>query len=165
MKELRGVLGCKMERVKAPTDKIKITIIGDNYRTPSEEVINNVQTEVDPIVNSGDGEGFAPIGHRVNVVGVGETEINISTTITYDDGHSYDDLASYIEAAIDDYLLELRKKWEDSDMLTVRVLQIESAIVSIDGIIDVVNTTINGEEKNLQITDGTVPIKGEITCM
>lgn len=165
VKELRGVLGCKMERVKAPTDKIKITIIGDNYRTPSEEVINNVQTEVDPIVNSGDGEGFAPIGHRVNVVGVGETEINISTTITYDDGHSYDDLASYIEAAIDDYLLELRKKWEDSDMLTVRVLQIESAIVSIDGIIDVVNTTINGEEKNLQITDGTVPIKGEITCM
>ena len=69
------------------------------------------------------------------MVGVGETEINISTTITYDDGHSYDDLASYIEAAIDDYLLELRKKWEDSDTLTVRVLQIESAIVQIDGII------------------------------
>lgn len=164
IKELSGVFGCKLERVKAPTDNIKITIIGEDYRSPSESIVNSVQTAVDPIVNSGAGDGFAPIGHRVKIYAVGETEININTTITYDTNHSYEDLKSYIDDAIEHYLLELRKTWENSNVIVVRILQIESAIVSIDGIIDVSGTTINGNAENLQITDGTVPVKGVITC-
>ena len=39
-----------------------------------------------------------------------ETEVNINTNITYDTGYSYDDLKSYIEQAVEEYLLELRKK-------------------------------------------------------
>lgn len=165
VKELPGVYGCKLERVKAPSDRVKITIIGEDYKAPSEDVVNNVQTAVDPIVNSGEGDGLAPIGHRVQIIAVGETSINIETTITYDEGHSFEDLGSYINTAIDDYLLELRQTWETSDVIVVRILQIESAIVDITGVIDVTGTKINGQEANLQITDGTVPIKGELTCM
>lgn len=131
---------------------------------PDNNVINAVQTEVDPIVNSGEGIGIAPIGHRVLISGVGETEVNINTNITYDTGYSYDDLKSYIEQAVEEYLLELRKKWEESSSIVVRILQIEAAVVNIEGIIDVTGTTINGVEQNLQITNDTVPVRGEITC-
>lgn len=165
VKELSGVLGCKLERVKAPSDRVKITIIGDKYKAPSEETVQAVQTAVDPIVNSGEGEGLAPIGHRVQIIAVGETTVNIETKITYDSEHSYEDLKSYIEQAVEDYLLELRKTWESSEIIVVRVLQIESAIVSVDGIVDVTGTKINGSESNLQITDGTVPVKGAVTCL
>ena len=96
--------------------------------------------------------------------GTGETEVNIKTNITYDTGYSYDDLKSYITQAVDEYLLELRKKWEESDSIVVRILQIEAAIVNIDGIVDVTGTTINDAEQNLQITDGTVPVRGEVVC-
>lgn len=164
IKEMSGVYGCKLTRVSAPEDRIAITIIGDNYRTPSENIINTVQTSVDPVTNSGEGVGIAPIGHRVFISGVGETEVNIKTNITYDTGYSYEDLESYIIQAVDEYLLELRKKWEDSDTITVRILQIEAAIVQIDGIIDVTGTMINETEQNLQITDNTVPVRGETTC-
>lgn len=98
-------------------------------------------------------------------MGTGETEVNIKTNITYDSGYSYEDLKSYITQSVDEYLLELRKKWEDSDTIVVRILQIEAAIVQIDGVIDVTGTTINDVEQNLQITNGTVPVRGEITCM
>ena len=164
IKEMSGVYGCKLNRVSAPEDKIAITIIGSDYRTPTSDVINTVQTEVDPVANSGDGVGIAPIGHRVIISGVGETEVNIKTKITYDSGYSYEDLKSYITKAVDNYLLELRKKWEDSNAIVVRILQIESAIVQIDGVIDVAETTINDSEQNLQITNGTVPVRGDITC-
>ena len=164
IKEMSGVYGCKLKRVSAPNDKISITIIGNNYRMPDNNVINAVQTEVDPIVNSGEGIGIAPIGHRVLISGVGETEVNINTNITYDTGYSYDDLKSYIEQAVEEYLLELRKKWEESSSIVVRILQIEAAVVNIEGIIDVTGTTINGVEQNLQITNDTVPVRGEITC-
>lgn len=165
VKELPGVYGCKPERVKAPSDRIKITIIGEKYKAPSEETVQSVQTAVDPIVNSGEGDGLAPIGHRVQIIAVGETTVNIETKITYDSGHSYEDLKSYIEQAIEDYLMELRKTWETSETIVVRILQIESAIVSIDGIVDVTGTRINGKEENLQITDGAVPVKGAVTCL
>lgn len=164
LKELSGVYGCKLERVSAPSDRIKATIIGQDYRTPSEEVISAAQTAVDPIVNSGEGEGFAPIGHRVTVIGVKETVVNIETTITCESGYSPEALKSYINQAVDNYLLSLRKKWEDSKTIIARILQIEAALINITGILDVAGTKINGAEKNLQITDGSVPVKGEVTC-
>lgn len=54
VKELRGVYGCKLERVKTPSDRIAITIIGQDYRTPPQDVITATQTAVDPVVNSGE---------------------------------------------------------------------------------------------------------------
>lgn len=164
IKEMSGVYGCKLERVKAPTDAIKVTILGEDYRAPSSSVIESVQTEVDPVANSGEGEGIAPIGHRVTILGAGETKINISTKITYEAGKSYEDLRSYIDAVIEEYLLSLRKTWEESSTIIVRILQIEAAIVSIAGVVDVTETTINDTAANLQITDGTVPVKGAIVC-
>lgn len=164
IKELSGVYGCKLKRVEAPSDRIKVTIIGQDYRAPSQDVITATQTAVDPVVNSGEGEGFAPIGHRVTITGVGETVVNITTTVTCETGYTADALMSYINQAVDEYLLSLRKNWEDTETLIVRILQIEAAIVSIKGIIDVADTQINNKTENLQITDGTVPVKGEVTC-
>lgn len=164
LKELSGVYGCKLTRVKTPSDRINVIIIGENYRTPSQEVIVSTQTAVDPIVNSGEGEGFAPIGHRVTITGVRETIVNVTTTVTCESEYSAEALMSYINQAVDEYLLNLRKNWEDTEIIIVRILQIEAAIVNIKGIIDVSDTQINNKAENLQITDGTVPVKGEIIC-
>ena len=164
VKELPGVLGCKIERVQAPSDRIKITIQGDDYRAPEEETVEKVQTTVDPVENSGEGVGIAPIGHRVTIQAVSETQINADTTITYDKGYGYEDLKPYIDAAVADYLLGLRKTWEGSESIVVRVLQIESAIVAIEGIVDVTGTKINGATENLIISDGSVPVEGVVTC-
>ena len=60
--------------------------------------------------------------------------------------------------------MNFEKKWEESSSIVVRILQIEAAVVNIEGIIDVTGTTINGVEQNLQITNDTVPVRGEITC-
>lgn len=164
LKELDGVLGCKLKRVRAPTDRILITIIGDNYRAPSELIVEATQTAVDPIVNSGEGEGIAPVGHRVKIVPVEETGIDIATNISYADGYTFQDLRSYIEMEIEAYFLKLRREWESSEEIVIRILQIETAIVEIEGIVDVMDTTLNGQAANLKITDGSIPIKGELTC-
>lgn len=164
IKELPGVFGCKLERVQAPSDRVKITIIGSDYRAPSLETVKAVQTAVDPVENSGEGDGIAPIGHRVTIQAVGETEINVETQITYDTGYGYDDLKSYIEKEVEEYLTELRKTWEVLDSIVVRILQIETAIASIQGIVDVTGTTLNGKAENLPLSDGTVPVKGVIEC-
>lgn len=164
IKELSGVNACKLSRVKAPSDRINVVIAGADFRAPEPSIVDSVQTALDPVVNSGEGDGIAPIGHRVTVYAVEETEIDITTTITYDEGYSFENLKSYIEAKIDEYLLELRQEWEESDTIVVRILQIEARIVEVDGILDVTDTTINGNAANLQITDESVPVRGELIC-
>lgn len=165
LKELDGVLGCRLQRVQAPSDRIVITIIGEQYRAPSQQTVEEVQTAVDPVVNSGEGDGIAAIGHRVTIVPVAETAVNITTSISYAAGYSYQDLQSYIELEIEDYLLRLRQSWETSEEIVIRILQIEAAIVEIEGVVDVTDTTLNGQAANLTITDGSVPVRGILTCL
>lgn len=164
IKEISGITACKISRVQEPSDRIRCVVAGADYKAPSESIVESAQTAIDPVVNSGEGDGIAPIGHRVTIVAVAETAVNITTKITYDEDKTYEDLKSYIESEIDQYLLGLRETWEHSESIVVRVLQIEAAIVTIEGIVDVSDTTINGVAANLQITDGSVPIRGEVIC-
>jgi uncharacterized phage protein gp47/JayE len=163
IKQYAGVGGVKLARVKTPQDVIHATVISSAFARPAADFIDGLQSYLDPVVNSGEGYGLAPIGHRVTVSAVDETTVNITTNITYEDGVEYADVGTQINQAIEAYLLSLRKTWEVSGAITVRIVQIEAALVAIQGIVDVAGTQINGSESNL-ILAGTIPIKGEITC-
>lgn len=163
MKQQPGVGGVKLTRVKTPQDIINLTLITSDWDAPDEDFLEQMQTYVDPVVNSGEGYGIAPIGHRVTVLPVEETTVNISTDITYEEGVEYADVQAQIEAAIEAYLLSLRQTWEEENSLVVRIVQIEAALVQISGILDVAGTKINDVESNL-ILSGTIPVLGVITC-
>lgn len=161
--DIEGVGGVKVKRRVDGDKYIHITIIGGDYRSPSEELLESVQTAVDPEQNDGNGDGIAPIGHFVLIEGVEEEKIDVTTTLTYEGDNNYEGLKSYIEKAIDDYLLELRKTWDDTDNIVVRISQLESALLDVNGIIDVQNTQINGSAQNLEL-GGKIPIKGTVTA-
>ena len=71
---------------------------------------------------------------------------------------------SLIEKAVSDYLLGLRESWEsrESDSTNVRISQIESAILTVDGVMDVSNTKINGSSENLVLDYITIPVFGGV---
>lgn len=166
---LDGVGGVKIYRA---TDvegdesggNVKLVILNSEYEQPSDTLVEAVQTAIDPTQNSGDGVGLAPLWHFVNVSAVEETTINIATTITYQTGYSYSDVQSYVEAAIDAYLLSLAKTWQDESNLVVRISQIEYALLGITGIVDITGTTINGNATNLQLDANAIPVRGTITA-
>ena len=162
--EMPGVKACKLERVSKPDDQIKVMIAGDSFRTPDEDVVKEVQNTVDPVVTSGEGDGIAPIGHRVKVVGAEEEAVNINTEITFESGYAYEDIKEYINQAVEEYFLEVREKWEKNDNLVVRILQVERAIVDVTGVEDVAGTTLNGAAKNYTVGKNKLPVKGELTC-
>ena len=85
-------------------------------------LINQVQTIIDPIQNSGTGLGIAPIGHVVTVAGVGVEDIDIV----------------------------LNSDWENQNNIIVRISQIETHLLNVSGIIDVADTEINNVAENYQ---------------
>lgn len=58
---------------------------------------------------------------------------------------------------IEDYFRELRENWSDNN-LVVRISQIESRILEIEGIIDIEDTQINSSDRNLYLSGEEVPV-------
>ncbi|WP_200822692.1 baseplate J/gp47 family protein, partial [Clostridioides difficile] len=159
--KLPDVGGVKVYPVWNGGGTVKLVIINSNFKVPSTDLVNLVQEEIDPNMK-GEGLGLAPIGHRVTVEGVTSTTINISAEITYKSGYTWENIKSIAEEAIDDYLNELNMSWEDEENLIVRISQIETRLLSIDGVLDIANTMINSIASNLTIDSNSIVVRGEV---
>ncbi len=161
-KALNGVGGVKVYPVWNGGGTVKLVIVDDLFNKPSDALVEDVQTAIDPIANQGLGKGIAPIGHTVTVEAVGETVVNISTTIAYESGYNLLAVRSSVENMIDDYFAELGAEWENKDNIIVRIVQLESRLLNISGIVDVQDTTINGNADNLVVEPNNIPKRGEV---
>lgn len=161
---ISGVGGVKVTPTWNGGGTVKLTIISSDYTVPTTALITKVQTDVDPTQNQGAGLGIAPIGHVVTVEGVTETIVNITSTITFAQGWTFADLKASIEEAVDDYLKELCTDWATEDSLIVRISQIETRILELQGVTDIAATKINGEERNLTLDAAKIPKRGDIVA-
>lgn len=161
---LKGVGGVKVYRIRESIYNVKLVVMDANYDTPSITLLENLQTAIDPVTNQGEGIGIAPIGHTVLIMGVERTAIHINfPTLVLEDALAWEDIELEVQQIIDDYLLELKKLWEESPQLVIRIAHLESRILEISGIIDVQNTTINGVANNFILEENAIPVRGEIT--
>ena len=136
--------------------------MASDYSVSVSDLIESVQTAVDPTTNQGKGVGFAPIGHVVTVTGVTTETVDIVTEVTYQEGWDWNDVKSYAEAAVDAYFTELAQAWDDNDALIVRISQIEIRFLDLPGIVDIANTTLNGVAQNLTLEADEIPVRGDI---
>lgn len=143
---------------------VLLTILNSDFSPASEDLVRTVQNALDPDEKAGEGYGLAPIGHIVKVQSVQGRQVKIKTELTFETGYSWINLQTAINTSISDYLLELRRSWEASDYLVVRLSQIEMRLLSIKGIVDVRNTTINEISENLVLGQYEVPMLGGISA-
>lgn len=141
---------------------VKCTVIASDWSVPSSSLVDEVQTLVDPTVNSGLGIGVAPIGHTVTIAGVTSQIINIETTLTLANGITPAQVQAEIEVAIESYLLDLRKDWVNQQQLVVRIAQIDARLLTVTSVDDVMDTKINGAAANLTLTADEIPLMGTV---
>lgn len=163
VKALEGVGGVKVYRAKYGAGTVGIVFTNSDNEVPTAELVETIQTAVDPVVNTGEGLGIAPIDHRVTVSAVIGKSLDISTVITYTDGWSFEDAKPYIEETIDNYFAELNAKWEDSSAIVVRISQIESRLLDLETVLDISGTTIEGVAANYILGTDEIAVRGSVT--
>jgi len=159
--DMDGVGATKVIPVWNGGGTVKLVILDSEYNTPSNEQINIIQEAVDPMSNRGEGLGLAPIGHVVTVVGATEFPININCTFEYLDTYSWDSVRENMNKALDNYFRELAHSWE-TETVIVRVNQINTVLMSVQGVLDVSGTTLNGSASNITIDSDYIPVRGTI---
>lgn len=159
---IAGVGSTKVTPLWQGGGTVKLTILNSEFSKASSILIDTVQETIDP-TKDGSGLGVAPIGHIVTVDTVEEITVNVSTTITFDDGYSFVSLQAQIRSVIEEYLLELRKDWANQGSLIVRTAQIDTRILGIQGVLDIADTRINGSTSNLILSAYQIPVLGGVT--
>lgn len=159
---MEGVGGVKVFPVWQGGGTVKCTIIASDWSSPAPTLVSEVQEAIDP-TPQGEGYGLAPIGHTVAIAGVQSVTINVETTVTLADGVTVGQVQGPIEEVIETYLLSLRKDWASQSQLVVRISQIESAILTVPGVIDVTGTTLNGSAANVTLDAEEIPVLGTVT--
>jgi Uncharacterized homolog of phage Mu protein gp47 len=165
IRKIPGVGGVKVFPVWQGGGTVKCTIIASDFGPPTSELVDEVQTFIDPVQNSGQGLGLAPIGHRVTIRGVTAVNVDIATNLTLS-GVTTGQVEAEIAQVIGDYLMTLRKAWssmQPGEGIIVRISQVEARILGVNGVVDVSGTKLNDIEANLQLAPEEVPRAGVIT--
>lgn len=163
VRKIHGVGGVKTYRCWNGGGTVKCVIINTQYKSPDNEMINEVQQEIDP-TQDGKGYGVAPIGHIVTVVGAREVPINVQATITVKGGYTTTELTQSITEKINEYLIDKRIEWStqtDKQYVTVRSAFILSKILDVKGVKDCI-LTVNGNNTKLDLASDEIPIIGNI---
>lgn len=159
-----GIGGCKIYPVWNGGGTVKAVLISEEYGTVSSYLVDEIQEAMCPTPSKG--YGIAAIGHDMTVLSVGSVTVNIATSITFMTGYSWAACETEIKAAIEEYLAAQRAAWANGDentYITVYVSRIESAILSVQGVLDVGDTELNGSGNNLVLTWDKIPVLGTVT--
>lgn len=173
--EIEGVGGLQIYPVWNGGGTVKLSIVDTEYNPATEEFIELVANEIDPENYEGEkgtGLGIAPIGHKVTVTTPTETDIDVSATLTLKSGYQLGQVEDAVKQQISDYLLSLRREWDNADnmnrySLSVFLARVSSAIINVTGVDNVTNLTLNGEAEDIELpqtgASQSVPVLGEVT--
>lgn len=152
------------------------SILDDNHDPAQQALIDAVQDYICPPVNapSSLGFGMAPIGADVTITTATALTLDIACTIQWDTGHGGATDIEAVENAIDAYIKEAGSTWGDpvtgytiSYTVTVYLARIISAILSVEGVVNVTGVTINGSAADISCTETSalqeIPVMGTVT--
>ena len=158
VKALTGVGGCKVIPVWNGGGTVKLIITNSTYGVPDQSLMDYVQQEVDP---TGDqtGLGIAPIGHVVTVVGAEEASLSVACKLVLETGKTIEDVQTNINNIVDNYFGYLASTWDSQENLIIRISQLETRVLGVDGVLDINSLTVNGTTNNIQLTSTQIPVK------
>ena len=160
---LTRVYTAASERKLTVGGAVAVTLVNSEFDVPSDELAESVQTALDPVRNAGEGVGIAPIGHVVNVRKAVGVPVFVTANIEFKSGYGWSNLRETLGGVIEAYLLELRREWAASEFLTVRLSQIETRLLSVEGVLDISDTAVNGAAENLVLGEAELPVFGGVS--
>lgn len=161
---MEGVGGVKVIPVWNGPGTVKVIFTDAAFSAPDSTAVAAVQDVLDPPDKAGSGMGLAPIGHVVTVAGAKAKSISVSTTLTLSSDWTWADVKPRAEAALDEYFSSLAAVWGSTTPLIVRVSQIESRLLDLDGVLDAADTALNGTQGNLTLADDEIPVRGDLSA-
>lgn len=136
--QVTGVGRAKIFSLWNGPNTVEVVIIDSNMQPASSDVVNEVQTYIDPLENQGAGYGQAPIGAYCTVNSATALNIDINVDVDLMEGIELIDVQPEIETKITNYLRDIAFEKD-----YVSYAMIGSKILEVEGVLDYQNLTLN----------------------
>ena len=147
---------------------VKCSVLDSQYNAITDEFKEQIKELIDPEEYTGQGVGMAPIGHVVTIDTPTKKTINIQAKV-YLDGVSIGQIQTLVEKNLEEYMLSIRKEWVKLKKTSVFISQITSAMVQVQGIINVTDILLNNQESDIVLENTAqeqfIPILGTVTLI
>ena len=155
------------------------SIVDSDFQPAQQALVDTVQDFICPAEDGGSGPspngyGYAPIGAAVTITTATALNIDVEFDITMETGISFGPTyQSAIEEAIGDYILSAAHTWGAalvsntvSYSVIIYVSRIIAAILSVEGVANVTNLTVNSGTTDIVLTETSstqqIPVLGTV---
>lgn len=129
--------------------KILLEVLKNDFEYPDEALITKIQNAICPDEN-GEGNGMAPIGHRV-IVSAPELYIcYCAVAYSPEQGANIQTVSSAIYDALKQHIMEKNKKWESGEIMTLIPQELANVVRGVDGVASVSSVNINSSMDSVQ---------------
>ncbi len=136
-KSVAGVGEAKVISCWEGNGTVKVIVQSSDYDVPSDEVIENVASFI---------EDNRPIGASITVTKAIPVSLNVDASITIESGNSLEDIKSEFVELLQTYLSSI--SFDEKTVLSY--YKIGDIIFGIEGVIDILEYTINGGKSSLK---------------
>lgn len=172
VEKIDGAGACQVYPVWNGGGTVKLSVISPDYQPIIDSFIVQIKEYIDPTDYEGEGIGQAPIGHKVTVTTATPVSVDVSFDLEHTPTYTMEEMRTNIEAAIENYLLSIRKEWgvmtpEFTYVQKVYIAQVMNAILDVPGVVNVLNLKLNESDLDITLTESTVvqeiPVLGTVT--
>ena len=144
-----GVGKCKVYSLWNGAGTVKLVITGSNGSAASTDVVENVKEYVEEV---------RPIGATVTVVSAVEKTIAVSATVSLTGSRTVLEVQDDFSKALEAYFESIALKESQ-----VSYNKIAYLLLSLEGVEDFTALSLNGGTASVNLSEGEIPQKGEIS--
>lgn len=158
--EVDGIGDCRVDRLWAGNGTVRVVVVGYGYDPVDETVVAAVAENI---------EAKRAVGAHVTVISAGGASIDVAATLVVDPSSTLAAVKATFSELLTAYLQESIAqvfKLNDRDVrCTIYYNRIAALLMSVDGVIDYADLTVNGGTDNITLDDVSVPVVGEVTLV
>ena len=150
---------------------VLLSIVDPSFNPITSTFAENLKEQIDPTENSGQGYGFAPIGHYVTITTPVEDSVDVSLDVTLETGVEIGTVYDEIKGYIQDYFVNVRKSFGQDVTLAIYRARITEAVLKCDKVLNVTTVLLNEVDDDIVYVDTetingqTLPYLGDLTIV
>lgn len=148
-----GVGTCKVFPAWQYNGSVLLSVVDSSYEPITQSFADRIKEEIDPEESSGQGVGFAPIGHYVTVTTPIKSNVKVQFHLDLEADVTIGNVQEECEQKIEEYFNSVRHEFYQDKTLGIYRARIIDKILEIPEVLNVTDVLLNDVDADITYTD------------
>ena len=148
-----GVGTCKVFPAWQYNGSVLLSVVDSSYEPITQSFADRIKEEIDPEESSGQGVGFAPIGHYVTITTPIKSNVKVQFHLDLEAGVTPGNVQEECERRIEEYFNSVRHNFGQDNTLGIYRARIIDTIIEIPEVLNITDVLLNDVDADIVYTD------------